>query len=80
MATDSGSDENKREQKTLSVTSRNSRGHRRSEVLLMFNISLRTCRSFTLAEVLIMAAMNVQTSHPTSANGAEGHGATARKQ
>jgi hypothetical protein len=33
----------------------------------MFSITTQTCRSFTLAEVLIMAAMNVETIRPTSA-------------
>jgi hypothetical protein len=35
----------------------------------MFNISAKTCRSFTLAEVLIMAAMNVETIRLASAGG-----------
>jgi hypothetical protein len=30
----------------------------------MFYITAETCRRFTLAEVLIMAAMNVKTSRP----------------
>ena len=33
----------------------------------MFSITARTCRSFTLAEVLIMAAMNVENVRQTSA-------------
>jgi hypothetical protein len=33
----------------------------------MFRITAETCRRFTLAEVLIMAAMNVETIRPTSA-------------
>jgi hypothetical protein len=33
----------------------------------MFSITTQTCRSFTFAEVLIMAAMNVETIRPTSA-------------
>ena len=32
----------------------------------MFCITPETCRAFTLAEVLIMAAMNVETVNPTS--------------
>jgi len=30
----------------------------------MFYINSETCRRFTLAEILIMAAMNVKTSRP----------------
>jgi len=32
----------------------------------MFRITAETCRRFNLAEVLIMAAMNVETICPTS--------------
>ena len=32
----------------------------------MFRITPETCRAFTLAEVLIMAAMNMKTSRPVS--------------
>jgi len=32
----------------------------------MFRITATTCRAFTLAEVLIMAAMNVVSSRPAS--------------
>jgi hypothetical protein len=35
-------------------------GHRRSEQLAMFRITARICRTFTLAEILIIAAMNVE--------------------
>jgi hypothetical protein len=33
----------------------------------MFNITAQACRSFTLAEILIMATMNVETIRATSA-------------
>lgn len=33
----------------------------------MFRITAQTCRSFTLAEILILAAMNVETVHLASA-------------
>ena len=33
----------------------------------MFRITTRTCGTFTLAEVLIMAAMNLETSRMASA-------------
>jgi hypothetical protein len=32
----------------------------------MFYITAETCRRFTFAEVLIMAAMNVKTTRPAS--------------
>ena len=35
----------------------------------MFRITAETCRAFTLAEVLILAAMNVETMHVASAGG-----------
>ena len=35
---------------------------RRSEQLAMFRITSETCRAFTLAEVLILAAMNVESA------------------
>jgi hypothetical protein len=41
----------------------NFRGQLKPEQLTMFSITARTCRSFTLAEVLIMAAMNVENRH-----------------
>jgi len=43
-----------------------SAGKRRKDQLAMFRISARTCRAFTLAEVLIMATMNVETIGPVS--------------
>ncbi len=39
--------------------------HQRSgrlEEVAMFRISAKTCRKFTLAEIFIMAAMNIETS------------------
>ena len=33
----------------------------------MFRITAETCRAFTLAEALILAAMNVETMHVASA-------------
>jgi hypothetical protein len=35
----------------------------------MFNITAKTCCTFTLAEILIMAAMNVETIRLASAVG-----------
>jgi hypothetical protein len=35
---------------------------RRSEQLAMFRITAETCRAFTLAEVLLLAAMKLETS------------------
>ena len=35
---------------------------RRSELLIMFRITTETCRAFTLAEVLILAAMNLESA------------------
>jgi hypothetical protein len=32
----------------------------------MFRITAKTCRAFTLAEILIMAALNVETGRPAS--------------
>jgi hypothetical protein len=47
---------------------------RRSDQLAMFRITTRTCGTFTLAEVLIMAAMNLETSRMASAPALpEGH-------
>src|SRR5208337_2829035 len=37
-------------------------GQRRSEQLAMFRITSETCHAFTLAEVLILAAMNVEST------------------
>jgi hypothetical protein len=34
----------------------------------MFSITGKTCRTFTLAEILIMAAMNVETTSLACAN------------
>jgi hypothetical protein len=34
---------------------------RRLEPLMMFRITTETCRAFTLAEILIMAAINMET-------------------
>ena len=49
----------------------------------MFQITAETCRAFTFAEVLIMAAMNVESVRVSSenrirANGAEAQGKYAR--
>jgi hypothetical protein len=46
----------------------------------MFNISAKTCRSFTLAEVLIMAAMNVETDRRAFAERAQLYRAAAQKR
>jgi hypothetical protein len=46
----------------------------------MFSITAQACRSFTLAEVLIMAAMNVETIRPTSATRALAKAAAAPKR
>ena len=35
----------------------------------MFRITARTCRTFTLQEILILAAMNVETIREASAGG-----------
>lgn len=45
----------------------------------MFSITAQACRSFTLAEVLIMAAMNVETIRSTSATRALAKAAAAQK-
>jgi hypothetical protein len=44
------------------------REQRRSEQIAMFYITAETCRTFTLAEVLITAAMNVDTTRPVPQN------------
>ena len=41
-------------------------GRRRSEQLTMFRITAETCRGFTFAEVLIMAAMNIENARLAS--------------
>jgi hypothetical protein len=41
-------------------------GRRRSEQLTMFRITTQTCRAFTLTEVLIMAAMNMENARLAS--------------
>jgi hypothetical protein len=55
-------------------------GQRRSEQLVMFSITAKTSRAFTLAEILIMAAMNVETIRLASANRAQPHRASAQKK
>jgi len=50
--------------RTASRTDRT--GRRRSEQLAMFRITTETCRVFTWAEVLIMAAMNMQDDRVAS--------------
>jgi hypothetical protein len=42
----------------------------------MFYITAETCRRFTLAEVLIMAAMNTKTTRPVPAR----HNAAAKQK
>jgi hypothetical protein len=44
----------------------------------MFSITGKTCRAFTLAEILIMAAMNVETIRLASANRVRLHRASAQ--
>jgi hypothetical protein len=46
----------------------------------MFSITAKTSRAFTLAEILIMAAMNVETIRLASANRVELNRASAHKQ
>jgi hypothetical protein len=46
----------------------------------MFSITGKTCRAFTLAEILIMAAMNVETVRRASANSVQLYGASAQNK
>jgi hypothetical protein len=46
----------------------------------MFSITTQACRSFTLAEILIMAAMNVETIRPRSADRALAKTAARQKR
>jgi hypothetical protein len=46
----------------------------------MFSITGKTCRAFTLAEILIMAAMNVETIRLASATRVQPHGAPAQNK
>ncbi len=46
----------------------------------MFSITGKTCRAFTLAEILIMAAMNVETVGRVSANLTQHHRASAQNK
>jgi hypothetical protein len=46
----------------------------------MFSITAKTSRAFTLAEILIMAAMNVETIRLASANRVQPHRASAQKK
>ena len=45
----------------------------------MFSITAKTCCTFTLAEILIMAAMNVETIPLASAGGIQFHLAAVQK-
>ena len=46
----------------------------------MFSITGKTCREFTLTEILIMAAMNVETIRLASATRVQSHRAAARNK
>jgi len=46
----------------------------------MFSITTKTCHKFTLAEILIMAAMNVETTRFESAARVRANNATAQKR
>jgi hypothetical protein len=52
----------------------------RSEQLAMFRITAKTCSTFTLAEILIMTAMNLETIHPASADRVRPYPAAAQKR
>ena len=55
-------------------------GQRRSEQLAMFRISSRSCNTFTFAEILIMAAMNVENVRFVSAGRLRANPAIAQKK
>jgi hypothetical protein len=56
----------------------NGPGQRTSEQLAMFRITAESCRRFLLAEIIIMAAMNVETTR--LASGGRVRSVTAAKQ
>jgi hypothetical protein len=55
-------------------------GQRRSEQLAMFRISAKSCRVFTFAETLIMAAMNVETARFAFGDRGQPKTATAQRR
>jgi hypothetical protein len=46
----------------------------------MFQITAETCRAFTFAEVLIIAAMNVESARVSSEDGVRANGAAAQSK